>query len=216
MVRGIMHPGAHAPHAARPCRQAAPFHRLPRLAASALLGWAFCSTSMAMSTPLEVSARIQDQGNQLRVEWTVKNTGKAPVWVMRRPDSVSSPSNTQPLYLEQGKDGELIFSVKAFAMPEGVMASTFEYVLLQELKPGAQLQAAEGIPTPLQTRVPYQSAAQKPVPVHARKAKLCIGFLTQTPDVNPAFKRPDGTLRLPHEQDLAKTQQLACSPPMTW
>ncbi|MDO5290165.1 MAG: hypothetical protein Q4F13_11105 [Pseudomonadota bacterium] len=212
-----MRSGVHAPRAAwLHQRQAAPFHWVSRLAASLLLGSAFLSTGTAMSNPLEVSARIQKQDHQLRVEWTVKNTGSAPLWVMRPPDPQASPPGTQALYLEQGKGGELSFSLKAFALPEGVLASTFEYIHLQELKPGAQLQAAEDVPTPLETHVPYQTSAKKPVPADARAARLCIGFLTQAPNVPPAFKRPDGTLRLPHEQSLAQTQKLACSPAMTW
>lgn len=203
--------------AALPCnRKAARLHWLSRLSVGLLLGGAISSTSMAMSNPLEVSARIQDQGTQLRVEWTVKNTGNTPVWVMRQPDPHASPSGAPALYLEQDKGGELTFSLKAFALPEGVLASTFEYVLLEELKPGAQRQAAESIQTPLETRVPYQLGAKRPVPAGMRKAKLCIGFLTQKPDAPPDFQQPDGTLRLPHEAGLAKAQKLACSPAVTW
>lgn len=213
-----MRPGAHAPRAAAPCwRKAALFHRASRLAASVLLGWAFSSTSMAMSNPLEVSAGIQKQAQQLRIEWTVKNTGSASLWVMRPPpDPQAVPPGTPTLYLEQDKAGELSFSIKAFALPEGMMASTFEYIHLQELKPGAQLQAAEEVSTPLETRAPYRSAQSRPVPADARKARLCIGFLTKAPNIPSAFKGPDGTLRLPHEASLAATQKLACSPSMTW
>lgn len=219
MTVQAMRPKAHQERTASPRRRAAaPSHWALRLAAGLLLGGALSSTSTAMSTPLAVSARIQDQGNQLRLEWTVKNTGDTPVWVMRQPAALQDqPPGTPALYVEPGQAGTLDFSLKAFALPEGVMASTFEYIHLQTLPPGAQWQASEKIALPLQAHVPYASFNARALPADARKARLCIGFLTQAPgNLSPMFKQADGTLRLPHEPGLVKAQKLACSPVVTW
>lgn len=214
---GANHPKARTTRAALPCQRGAAFFRLAlHLTAGLLLGGAFSSTSMAMNTPVEVSARIQDQGSQLHVQWTITNKGEAALWVARQPDAAASWSGTQTLYLEQGPGGELHFSLKAFALPEGVLASTYKYLILEELKPGAQLQATGDIRMPPETHVPYQISPRQPLSADARKARLCIGFWVQKPDARPAFQRPDGTLRLPHEAGLARAQQLACSPAVTW
>lgn len=213
MLMEPQRPCAHAPRAAVPReRKAAIFQRASRLVAAWLLGSAFFSTSIAMSNPLDVVARIQQQDQKLHIEWTVKNTGNAPLWVMY--DQLRKPK----LYVQPGPAGTLEFSIKAFALPPGVMVTTYQYLDLQELKPGAQWQAAEEMTLPLMASAAYgHFNANKPLPADARKARLCIGFLTQAPDnLSPMFKRPDGTLRLPHGSGLVKAQKLACSPVVTW
>lgn len=193
------------------------FQRASRLAAPWLLGWAFFTPSMAMNNPLDVSVRIHQLDQQLRVEWTVKNTGTTPLWVMRAPVALGDLPAPE-LYVQPGPAGTVEFSLKAFALPDGVLAYTFEYIDLQALKPGAQWQAAADMHLPLMTRAAYgHFNATTPLPAGARTGRLCIGYLPQASEAIASMpKQPDDTLRLAHEPGLVEAQKLACSPVVTW
>lgn len=124
-------------------------------------------------------ASITRQGDGLRIDYRLANTGSTPVvvfnGVLRRDDR--SRSDVDAVYVTARRDGTVEVAKRTFSVPEGIEVAGLEFIWATIVPAGKAVGEGVAVPLPLKPYRPYQAFLDQPIklPDPVKRAVFCVG-----------------------------------------
>src|SRR5690606_1326395 len=169
--------------------------------------------SPARSPETTFLVHIDAGTDEIRIRYELVNTGEEPLWVFNRMPGIFGGTDLTPdlaaVAVENGGDGLVEISQRAFAPPAGLLLEIPDQFVAQPLGSGERLEESLRVALPLQRRRPYAEHEPVGLPDPVTAVRYCIGLVAAGSVPSP-YQR-EGLPVLYHDDLTAAAQTLLCS-----